>query len=106
MYRCSIELSVRCDGRSQSEREHASSIDEHARLRFFINSVANSSETLFQMIIGLMTVQLSRKNNFSFSSSTPWAAISKFRAPDDVPQSAQPNLASLASTFLCLLEDI
>ena len=105
MYRCSIELSVRCDGQSQSEREHASSIDEHARLRLF-NSVGNSSETLFQMIIGLMTVQLSRENNFSFSSSTPWAAISRFRAPDDVSQSAQPNLASLASNFLCLLEDI
>ena len=30
MYRCSVELSVRYDGQSQSE--HASLIDEHARL--------------------------------------------------------------------------
>ena len=32
MYRCSVELSVRYDGQSESESEHASLIDEHARL--------------------------------------------------------------------------
>ena len=32
MYRCSVELSVRYDELSQSEREHASLIDEHTRL--------------------------------------------------------------------------
>ena len=32
MYRCSVELSVRYDGLSQSEREHASLIDEYTRL--------------------------------------------------------------------------
>ena len=32
MYRCSVELSVRYDEKSQSEREHASLIDEHTRL--------------------------------------------------------------------------
>ena len=32
MYRCSVKLSVRYDGQSQSESEHASLIDEHARL--------------------------------------------------------------------------
>ena len=102
MYRCSIELSARCDGPSESEREHASSIDKHARLRVF-DYLANSSETLFQMIIGLMTVIIPGKY---FSSSTPWAAISRFRAPDDdVPQNAQPNFASLAPFLLCLLED-
>ena len=30
--RCSVELSVRYDGQSQSESEHASLMDEHARL--------------------------------------------------------------------------
>ena len=29
MYRCSVELSVRDDGQSRSESEHASLIDEH-----------------------------------------------------------------------------
>ena len=32
MYRCSVELSVRYDELSQSEREHASLIDEYTRL--------------------------------------------------------------------------
>ena len=32
MYRCSVELSVRYDELSQSEREQASLIDEHTRL--------------------------------------------------------------------------
>ena len=32
MYRCSVELSVRYDELSESEREHASLIDEHTRL--------------------------------------------------------------------------
>ena len=32
MYRCSVELSVRYDELSQSEREHASLIDEYPRL--------------------------------------------------------------------------
>ena len=32
MHRCSVELSARYDGQSQSESEHASLIDEHARL--------------------------------------------------------------------------
>ena len=32
MYRCSVELSVRYDELSQSEREHPSLIDEHTRL--------------------------------------------------------------------------
>ena len=32
MRRCSVELSARYDGQSQSESEHASLIDEHARL--------------------------------------------------------------------------
>ena len=32
MYRCSVELSVRYDELSQSEREHASLIDEDTRL--------------------------------------------------------------------------
>ena len=32
MYRCSVELSVRYDGQSQSESEHSSLIDEHAPL--------------------------------------------------------------------------
>ena len=32
MYRCSVELSVRYDELSQSEREHASFIDEYTRL--------------------------------------------------------------------------
>ena len=32
MYLCSVERSVRCDGQSQSESEHGSLIDEHARL--------------------------------------------------------------------------
>ena len=31
-YRCSVKLSVRYDGQSQSESEHANLIDEHARL--------------------------------------------------------------------------
>ena len=69
MYRCSIELSARCDGQSESEREHASSIDKHARLRVF-DSVANSSETLFQMIIGLMTVIIPGKYFFLFFKYT------------------------------------
>ena len=33
MYRCSVELSVRYDELSQSEREHASLIDEYTRLQ-------------------------------------------------------------------------
>ena len=32
MYRCSVELSVRYDGQSQSQSEHTSLIAEHARL--------------------------------------------------------------------------
>ena len=32
MYHCSVELSVRYDGQSRSESEHASLIAEHARL--------------------------------------------------------------------------
>ena len=32
MYRCSVELSVRYDELGQSEREHASLIDEYTRL--------------------------------------------------------------------------
>ena len=32
MYRCSVELSVRHDELSQSEREHASLIEEYTRL--------------------------------------------------------------------------
>ena len=32
MYRCSVELSVRYNELSQSEREHASLIDEYTRL--------------------------------------------------------------------------
>ena len=32
MYRWSVKLSVRYDGQSQSESEHASLINEHARL--------------------------------------------------------------------------
>ena len=32
MYCCSAELSVRYDGQSQSQIDHASLIDEHARL--------------------------------------------------------------------------
>ena len=32
MYRCSVELSVRYDELRQSEREHASLIDEYTRL--------------------------------------------------------------------------
>ena len=32
IHRCSVELSVRYDELSQSEREHASLIDEHTRL--------------------------------------------------------------------------
>ena len=32
MYRCSVELSVRYDELSQSEREHVGWIDEHTRL--------------------------------------------------------------------------
>ena len=31
MYRCSVELSVQYDELSQSEREHASLIDEYTR---------------------------------------------------------------------------
>ena len=32
MHRCLVKLSVRYDGQSQSESEHTSLIDEHARL--------------------------------------------------------------------------
>ena len=32
MYRCSVELSAQYDELSQSEREHASLIDEYTRL--------------------------------------------------------------------------
>ena len=43
MYRCSVELSVRYDGQSQSE--HANLIDEHARL---INYVPNRFDLCFE----------------------------------------------------------
>ena len=39
MYRCLLELSVRYDGQSQRESEHASLIDEHAHLILFAKCV-------------------------------------------------------------------
>ena len=41
-----------------------------------------------------------------FTLGAPWAAISRFGAPDDVPKNGEPNFASLASTLLRLLKDI
>ena len=46
MYRCSVELSVRYDELSQSEREHASLIDGYTR------STANRFDLCFDLITG------------------------------------------------------
>ena len=48
MYRCSVELSVRYDESSQSEREHASLIDEYTRLI----STANRFDLCFDLNSG------------------------------------------------------
>ena len=79
MYRCSIELSARCDGQSQSEREHASSIDEHARLRLF-NSVANSHRNVIPNDDRTYDCACNYPGKifFSFSSSRPLANLFGF----------------------------
>ena len=51
MYRCSVELSVRYDELSQSEREHASLIDEYT-----FNSTANRFDLCFDLNTGFARV--------------------------------------------------